>query len=1532
MIDLRIRSNIVNLYSYLENDFLGQFSLTYESRIQTILDAGYSITPLKLGSTQVQLGLGPDTQITINGAGFSIVSNSLADLNQKFNDLASSIAALDGRAIGTLSSIVVTDHNQPILQLTASPTKWVISSGNDSLTIEGHLPTSLQQVNAVAADLTLGSKDIFSLLSAFEIDKVAAYSNGVQKAAITVSSGTIECVTGNYDLVINGDFPTNFGEIYKIISGDPLASTIYGVSNAHLYDTTTGASLIDVVGGGINFSDLQKYTGTAGDDYFEEASPVAHLNFSGGPGNDLFVLADRPSTGDVSDIDGGTGIDTVSYANSPESINFSMISYTGYLDQLPHSIGWINYKGQLLGSVADVENIVGSNFSDSISGNDLNNVLNGGAGNDFLSGGNGNDTLEGGAGDDILDGGAGDDYLFGGAGNDTLIGGAGNDKLYGGDGVDTARFSATRAASSIVKNMDGSYTITSALDGTDTLVNIEYAQFADQTVSLTSDAASTAAINFFSQPSLLQGLSNTIGLGSLESYQFRPQNYSTNSERVWDYVQASPTNYNSAGPTLVTIGLTTQDRNGSFVFGSSMDVAQAYVRPGLGGTRYYADSLILNVDQSNANVWDGGLLWMDLGSADSSTYSLHYRTFLYDSFADLTGDGGGLALTGSDVTIASNLSIYENYAPWQFNSSLYFAYSTLGTDGKKTVSLLNFDKAGHAIGQPVTLGVLDSTTRWSISTSTGSAEYIHFNSTDGAEVITKLASDGSAISSIELPVLLSGSSVGVTTENYTNNNSTIAYAATGVRDGHGVVDFYLADAASHALINVSTVTFAGATGVQFNSIGPPTMIGSNLVYTYQEGQTLHVTDLNADGTIRQDFTQTLPDGAILQKSGYLQNNLIQVFWSTPGDTANTNLLYSEIFDLNSTGISRSNPSTSRGFLVGTSFADTLTVSSSQSVVEGGPGADHLTSIYYGADGILSYEHSSAGVTVNLATGATQGGDATGDVISGFGSIIGSQWADVLTGNTMDNGFWGGGGNDVINGGGGNDTAYYNGDYTYFRVAANANGTFTVQDLRPGSPEGTDTLSNIETVSFNGISMTIESAVLNSHVGPIITSGAGISVPENISPSTPVYTITAVDYNSQAGLAYSISGGPDASQFNINASTGAITFKTSPNFEIPTDSGKNNVYDISVRASDGALYTDKAVAITVTNVPEATTANLHGVDYFWKPDSTGKHALLNGVTNSVIGGAQPVEGANAPIQFKNITWDSAGHATVDIFAHVTTAADSIQINLGLGSATNVAFASALTADWTLLGNTTGSQYIIGGYSMNTLAIGDVKLGTLTFDTGAASQMRLTMDAGSALSSTVQGSVNATPYGYMLTHASTGADGVYTMTAIDTGTYALSATRSISDVGNAITSADALAALKIAVGIDPNPTVNGAQLAVSPFQTMAADVNGDGRVTSADALAILKMAVHMTNALTPQWMFVDEMRDLSSLSRTNATWDHNIGVTVTSDVSDNLVGVLSGDVNGSWTPPSGTQYVETTDPTHFTTLNNTLHIPLSEWGVM
>jgi len=72
------------------------------------------------------------------------------------------------------------------------------------------------------------------------------------------------------------------------------------------------------------------------------------------------------------------------------------------------------------------------------------------------------------------------------------------------------------------------------------------------------------------------------------------------------------------------------------------------------------------------------------------------------------------------------------------------------------------------------------------------------------------------------------------------------------------------------------------------------------------------------------------------------------------------------------------------------------------------------------------------------------------------------------------------------------------------------------------------------------------------------------------------------------ITYSIDGGADAAKFNINSTTGALTFKAAPDFENPGDSNRDNIYEVSVKATDaGGLASSKLIKVTVTDVSEGS---------------------------------------------------------------------------------------------------------------------------------------------------------------------------------------------------------------------------------------------------------------------------------------------------------------------------------------------------------
>ncbi|TPK41514.1 type I secretion C-terminal target domain-containing protein [Mesorhizobium sp. B2-5-4] len=114
---------------------------------------------------------------------------------------------------------------------------------------------------------------------------------------------------------------------------------------------------------------------------------------------------------------------------------------------------------------AGVDNIIGSNFGDSLTGNGSANVLAGLDGNDTLNGAGGNDLLIGGSGNDILNGSDGNDTLVGGAGADTMTGGIGNDIFVIGAGDSTPAIGGSGNAGTI----SGYDIITDFVAGTDKL-------------------------------------------------------------------------------------------------------------------------------------------------------------------------------------------------------------------------------------------------------------------------------------------------------------------------------------------------------------------------------------------------------------------------------------------------------------------------------------------------------------------------------------------------------------------------------------------------------------------------------------------------------------------------------------------------------------------------------------------------------------------------------------------------------------------------------------------------------------------------------------------------------------------------------------------------------------------------------------------------------------------------------------------------------------------------------------------------------
>ena len=101
--------------------------------------------------------------------------------------------------------------------------------------------------------------------------------------------------------------------------------------------------------------------------------------------------------------------------------------------------------------------------------------------------------------------------------------------------------------------------------------------------------------------------------------------------------------------------------------------------------------------------------------------------------------------------------------------------------------------------------------------------------------------------------------------------------------------------------------------------------------------------------------------------------------------------------------------------------------------------------------------------------------------------------------------------------------------------------------------------------------------------PVFVGGATVAYAENAT--TAVTTVGATDADAGQTVSFTLSGGADEGLFSISP-TGVLTFNTAPDYEVPTDMGTDNVYDVTITATDDGTpekMTIQPLTITVTDV-------------------------------------------------------------------------------------------------------------------------------------------------------------------------------------------------------------------------------------------------------------------------------------------------------------------------------------------------------------
>ncbi|MDR6956206.1 VCBS repeat-containing protein [Pseudomonas brassicacearum] len=302
---------------------------------------------------------------------------------------------------------------------TATMTAVLVVSGalgavsNNNVNDEDRLNISLKQGETLTLDHNLAAGRV-----------AMEYSlNGGPFIAISDGASFTAAADGNYQIHVTnipnpGGGNSNAAENYQLTMTVNYAGAQDSTPDYHgSYTASDNHGGSDSAAVGISYQAGHTLTGTAGDDVLVAGNGDNLLN--AGDGNDILSAGSGNNTlhggagndllysGTGNDLlDGGTGNDTASYAHATAGVTVNL----GLLAAQ-------NTLGAGTDTLAGIENLIGSNFNDTLTGDGASNRINGGLGHDVLNGGGGDDLLIGGLGNNTLTGGSGADTFQWQAGN-----------------------------------------------------------------------------------------------------------------------------------------------------------------------------------------------------------------------------------------------------------------------------------------------------------------------------------------------------------------------------------------------------------------------------------------------------------------------------------------------------------------------------------------------------------------------------------------------------------------------------------------------------------------------------------------------------------------------------------------------------------------------------------------------------------------------------------------------------------------------------------------------------------------------------------------------------------------------------------------------------------------------------------------------------------------------------------------------------------------------------------------------------------
>jgi len=833
----------------------------------------------------------------------------------------------------------------------------------------------------------------------------------------------------------------------NLIGGGGVDTASYTLSNATVTIDLLNGTASGGFAAGDTLTGIQNLIGSGSNDTLRGDNNVNTIN--GGNGDDII---EGRGGGDI--LDGGIGNDTVSYENSSDLVNVSLLISTPQVS-----------RGDASGdTLSNFENIRGSNYEDILTGNNNANVLSGGSGNDTLIGLGGADTLDGGAdidtasyaastagvtvnlgagtgvgGDaqsdtlisienvigsglaDTLTGSSVANVLTGGAGNDTLVGTTGADTLDGGDDIDTADFSATLTA--VTLNLTSRTGVGS--DGASlTLLNLENLKGGSGNDTLTGDSGVNTLTGNDGDDTLIGAGGADVLIGGLgvntASYISAGDGVAVNlsaSSITTDtgVVVASNTGKgdDAEGDTLSGIRNLTGSGYNDYLVASSLG---SKLSGGLGN-----DILVAN---SGADNLIGG------GGVDTANYSLSNAGVSINLLSGAVSGGfaAGDTLTGiqnlvgsaSDDTLRGDNNV-NAISGGDGNDVIEGRGGGDTLDGGNNTDTVSYENSGDLVTVDLTL-VGEQVSRGDASGDILS----NFENILGSRFDDTLIGNGSVniLTGGQGNDLLIGLG-GADTLDGGADIDTVSYVAStaGVTVNLGAGTGLGGDAASDTLISIENVigsdfadrlTGSTVANVLTGGAGNDVLVGTTGADTLDGGADIDTADFSATLTaVTLNLTSRTgvgSDGASLTLL-----NLENLTGGSGNDTL--------------TGDSGVN------VLTGNDGDDTLIGAGGADVLIGGIGVN--TASYVSAGGSVSVNLSASTYTTDtgvvVATNAGKGDDAEGDSLSGIRNLTGSGYNDTLIASALGSKLDGGLGNDVLVansgadvlvGGGGVDTANY----------------------------------------------------------------------------------------------------------------------------------------------------------------------------------------------------------------------------------------------------------------------------------------------------------------------------------------------------------------------------------------------------------------------------------------------------------------------------------------------------------------------------